>query len=65
MLKELAYRESDGISVGLCFETDSRAVVIFLSDKRTDLETTFPVPPDCAMDAFTHPFTYAHSVKVA
>lgn len=58
MLREMNYREIDGVTVGLMFDTDTRQVVIFLSDVRTNLQATFPVPPECAMDAFNHPFFY-------
>lgn len=58
MLRELNYRENDGVSVGLSWESESGEVVVFLEDARTGFHKTFSVPPESAMDAFDHPFCY-------
>jgi hypothetical protein len=65
MLRELNYRESDGISVTLFVETETMSPVIVLDDIRTVFHASFTVPDDRAMDAFYHPFTYADSVRVS
>jgi hypothetical protein len=61
MLNELAYRENDGITVTLHFDTTTEIPCIEVTDTRTDSVQWFDVTPATALDAFYHPFAYMNS----
>jgi hypothetical protein len=63
-LKELAYRESDGIVVTLLWnERDDRLMVSVL-DGRTGEFFELKAPRKKALDVFYHPYSYAGSRAV-
>jgi hypothetical protein len=57
--RELAARESDGISVLLLWDPKTDDVTVSVDDTRTGQYFELPVERDRALDAFNHPFAYA------
>ena len=57
--RELAARESDGISVLLLWHPREDALTVFVEDDRHGDRFQLGVAPDRALDAFYHPFAYA------
>jgi hypothetical protein len=59
MKKELAQRETDGITVALLWDTRTDRLTVSVHDSRTG--DAFDVPADArdAMDVFHHPYAYA------
>jgi hypothetical protein len=58
---ELASRDTDGLVVALLWNRDGDGVKVVLGDTRTHRRFAFAVAPECALDAFYHPFLYAGS----
>ena len=56
---ELDRRAGDGISVSLLWRKAGNVVSVAVTDERTGEDFEFVVAPDCALDAFCHPFAYA------
>ena len=70
-LRELAYREHDGLEITLVWDSESNEVAVEVLDVREERCFTLPVPRELALDAFNHPYAYAaadedaqHSVLV-
>jgi hypothetical protein len=61
VLKNLAYRENDGLVVSLDWDSDDGSVSLTLKDRRDESSDSVPVPADSALDAFYHPFAYVAS----
>ena len=57
--RELAVRENDGIHVRLLWHPGDNAVTVSVEDARVGDRFQLAVAPDCALDAFYHPFAYA------
>jgi hypothetical protein len=57
--RELAARESEGISVRLLWHPLENAVTVSVEDARGDDCFQLAVAPERALDAFHHPFAYA------
>ena len=57
--RELAARESDGISVLLLWHPRDDALTISVEDDRRGDRFQFAVAADQALDAYYHPFAYA------
>jgi hypothetical protein len=57
--RELAARESEGISVRLLWHPLENAVTVSVEDVRGDDCFQLAVAPERALDAFHHPFAYA------
>jgi hypothetical protein len=57
--RELALRESDGITVQLLWESDVDALTLSVEDGRTGVVFELPVARDHGLNAFHHPFAYA------
>jgi hypothetical protein len=57
--KELAFRESDGISVWLVWDSDVDTLTLCVHDDRAGAAFELPVARDRGLDAFRHPFAYA------
>jgi hypothetical protein len=57
--QELSNRENDGLLVSLLWSRETNRVKVVLEDTRTRRQFEFAVAPDCALDAFYHPFLYA------
>ena len=57
--RELAARESDGISVLLLWHPREEAITVSVEDDRRGDRFQVAVAPNRALDAFYHPFAYA------
>jgi hypothetical protein len=57
--RELAARESDGVHVLLLWHPRENAVSVAVEDARAGRQFEIAVAPDCALDAFYHPYAYA------
>jgi hypothetical protein len=57
--RELAARDSDGISVRLLWHPRENAVTVSVEDARVGDCFQLAVAPERALDAFQHPFAYA------
>ena len=57
--RELAARESDGISVRLLWHPRANAVTVAVEDAHGGDCFHLPIAADRALDAFYHPFAYA------
>ena len=57
--RELAARESDGVNVVLLWDPRENAVTVEVEDARAGESFRLAVAPDCALDAFYHPYAYA------
>lgn len=60
-LRELAYRETDGLVVALLWDDRSDRLAVTVDDTRTGERFTVPAARDRALDVFQHPFAYAAS----
>jgi hypothetical protein len=61
MERELAQRESDGISVTLLWDSESDRLTVSVDDRRTGESFELHAQPQSAMDVFRHPYAYAAS----
>ena len=61
MGRELAHRESDGISITLLWDSESDRLTVFVDDRRTGESFELDAQPQNAMDVFRHPYAYAAS----
>ena len=57
--RELAVRDSDGVSVRLLWHPRENAVTVTVEDARVGDRFQLAVAPDRALDAFYHPFRYS------
>jgi hypothetical protein len=57
--RELAARESAGIHVLLLWHPTDNALTVSVADDRVGDQFQLAVAPECALDAFYHPFAYA------
>jgi hypothetical protein len=57
--RELAARDSDGISVRLLWHPHENAVTVSVEDTRAGDRFQLGVAPDRALDAFYHPYAHA------
>ena len=58
-IRELAARESNGLSVRLLWHPLENAVTVSVEDRHHDACFDLAVAPEHALDAFYHPFAYA------
>ena len=58
-LRELAFRENDGIEVTLYWNSGDGALSVFVFDERTGDAFALAVGADDPLDVFEHPFAYA------
>jgi hypothetical protein len=58
-LRELSYREGDGIQVWLLWSPATDEVSVLVTDTRTEESFELDVPPANALEVFEHPFAYA------
>ena len=63
-IRELSYRETDGIQVSLLWSAMTDGVSVLVTDTRTDESFELDVPAKDALDAFEHPFAYAARVEL-
>jgi hypothetical protein len=59
--RELAHRESDGITVQLLWESDVDALTLSVEDGRAGIFFELPVARDRGLEAFHHPFAHAYA----
>ena len=57
--RELAARDSDGLSVRLLWHPHENAVTVSVEDSRAGDRFQLTVAPDRALDAFYHPYAHA------
>jgi hypothetical protein len=57
--RELAARESNGVSVRLLWHPRENAVTVSVEDRRHDECFDLAVAPEHALDVFYHPYAYA------
>ena len=62
-LKELAYREQDGLEVALLWDPRSNDVCVDVIDQRDDSFLSIPVAGRFALEAFHHPYAYARAAE--
>jgi hypothetical protein len=60
-LKELAYRNQNGLEVTLFWEPRSNEVSVEVIDQLDDSGFRLPIAGHLALDAFHHPYAYAQS----
>ena len=60
-LKELAYRNQDGLEVTLLWDACSNEVSIDVVDQRAESQFRLPIAGRFALDAFHHPYAYSPS----
>lgn len=57
--RELAFRASDGVQVGLFWSTSDNRLIVVVDDARSGDLFELEVSPAEALDAFEHPYAYA------
>jgi hypothetical protein len=57
--RELAARDNDGVHVLLLWHPGENSVSVSVEDSRFGESFQISVAPDCALDAFYHPYAYA------
>jgi hypothetical protein len=62
--QELDRRVSDGLEVTLLWNPQTKRLTIEVYDDLAAQMFEFDVPPDCADDAFRHPYAYAPTAIV-
>ena len=60
-LRELAFRESDGLEVTLLWNALEDRLIVSVFDTKRDDFFWVDAPRDRALDVFNHPFAYAAS----
>jgi len=60
-VKELAYRNQNGLEVTLLWDSRSNEVSVKVIDQLDDSGFRLPIPGHLALDAFNHPYAYAQS----
>jgi len=66
--RELAHRSSGGIEVGLYWSADTNRTTIEIWHAATGELFAFAVAPECALDAYHHPFAHlptAHGTLIS
>jgi hypothetical protein len=58
-VRELAYRESEGLEVTLLWRPDDDALSVLVVDTRSRNCFMLPAERDHALDVFNHPFAHA------
>jgi hypothetical protein len=64
-VRELSFREGDGIQVRLLWSPATDALSVSVTDIRTGESFEVDAPPAKALDVFEHPFAYAARVEYA
>jgi hypothetical protein len=60
-LKELAYRNQNGLEVTLLWDSRSNEVSVEVIDQLEESGFRLPIAGHLALDAFHHPYAYAQS----
>ena len=58
-IRELAFREADGVEVALLWPIDGSRVLVRVADGRAGRSFELSVEGEKALDAFYHPYVYA------
>jgi hypothetical protein len=58
---ELDYRANDGVEVSLLWHKPTNRLFVSVNDTRSGELFELDVASDYALDAFEHPYAYAHS----
>ena len=58
-IRELAERTSNGTLIRLCWREGTRDLWVEVWEPELDVTIEIPADPDCALDAFHHPYAYA------
>jgi hypothetical protein len=58
---ELDYRATDGVEVSLLWHKPTNSLTVFVHDTQAGETFELEVASDYALDAFHHPYAYAHS----
>ena len=62
--RELAHRSTNGIDVTLLWTKASNVVTVAIVDSHSGEELEFDIAGFRALDAFSHPYAYAATVRV-
>jgi hypothetical protein len=60
-VKELAYRNQNGLEVTLLWDSTSNEVCVNVIDHLDDTGFRLPIAGQLALDAFHHPYAYAQA----
>ena len=60
-VKELAYRNQNGLEVTLLWDSRSNEVLVEVIDQLEGSGFRLPIAGHLAMDAYNHPYAYAQS----
>jgi hypothetical protein len=63
-IRELAERTSNGRLIRLCWLEGTRELWVEVWEPELDMTIEIPADPDCALDAFHHPYAYAAARSV-
>lgn len=63
-LRELSYRESDGIQVSLLWSRADDELIVVVTDTRTGEAFELSASRANALDVFEHPYAYAASAEL-
>jgi hypothetical protein len=63
-MHELDRRSNDGIDVALLWDARTNRVVVALEDERRGESLELEVDAANALDAFRHPYAYAHQANL-
>lgn len=58
---ELDFRANDGVEVSLLWHKQTNSLTVLVDDTRTGETIELEVDSRYALDAFQHPYAYAHS----
>jgi hypothetical protein len=64
-ITELAYRESNGITISLQWSPRSNRLSVVVEDSQRGESFTLPARPDNALEVFHHPYAYAQPLLAA
>jgi hypothetical protein len=59
--RELAHRVTSGVDISLYWDTHEDSLILEVCDARLEASFELVVAPDCALDAFHHPYAYLGS----
>jgi hypothetical protein len=63
-MRELDHRSSDDIEVTLLWSARTNRVFVSVLERRSEALFEFEVAPAQALEAFQHPYAYAHHVHL-
>ena len=63
-IRELDHRSNDGIDVALLWDAHTNRVFVAVEDERRGESLELEVDAANALDAFRHPYAYAHQANL-